>query len=197
MPLITPPLLVVVIASIAAMTWAGATDARVVSALAAALAALVLIVTAYNHNRPAAADTAPTAPNAIAATNARLMAAVYGWGGLAMLAVYLLSGLAWRHGWQYGSGMLLIAAGLLIYARQVTDLAAPLAKPGALALGANLALAQAVAASVALVILMASGKLDTRKGDWAANHIFLAGGLAIVAVSLLAYATHRRLGQNQ
>ena len=146
MPLITPPLLVVVIASIAAMTWAGATDARVVSALAAALAALVLIVTAYNHNRPAAADTAPAAPNAIAATNARLMAAVYGWGGLAMLAVYLLSGLAWRHGWQYGSGMLLIAAGLLIYARQVTDLAAPLAKPGALALGANLALAQAVEA---------------------------------------------------
>ena len=51
----------------------------------------------------------------------------------------------------------------------------------------------AAAASVALAIVFFSGKLRTPKDDWAANHIFVAGGLAIVVISLQAYATHRRL----
>ncbi len=185
--------------SILAMTVAASQGWKVLSVAAATLAALVLVQRAFVENRKFAAtgnaDSATSTAIAAGRINAQLIGTTYGWGGLAMLAVYLLSGLSWRHGWQYGSGMLLIALGLHVYARMIEAPASSLASPGALRLTAIFALLQGIAAAVALGILVASGKLVTPKGDWAANHIFVAGGLSIVVISFLAYATYRRLSR--
>ncbi|MGE3428549.1 MAG: hypothetical protein AB7I44_17475 [Hyphomicrobiaceae bacterium] len=186
---------------IAAMTLAAAMDWRIVSMAAAAIAAMLFVYTAITENRrlertgPTTTNTVTPAAIAAGRINAQLIGAVYNWGGLAMLTVYALSGIYWRHGWQYGLGMLLIALGLYNFARKISAPSSPLATPAALAISAMLALAQGIAAALALVILVASGKLATAKGDWAANHIFVAGGLAIVVISVLAYATHRRLSR--
>lgn len=184
------------LAAIVAMVLAARQNWQVLSIAAATMAALVLIHRAFSINRKIGGQalSGTDLPAAVAASriNAQLIGTVYGWGGLAMLAVYMISGLKWQHGWQYGSGMLLIALALHAYAHMVAAPASPLATPHALTLSAMLVLAQAVAAAVALAILVASGKLATTKGDWAANHIFVAGGLAIVVVSVLAYATYRR-----
>ena len=44
---------------------------------------------------------------------------------------------------------------------------------------------QAVLIGVGLVWLIGSGKLATLKGDWAANQLFLAGGFAIMCLSMI------------
>lgn len=184
----------VLLSSIAAITLAAAMDWRIVSLAAATLAALTLIYTGTSENRRLAATTTGLAAGANAGRiNAQLIGTVYGWGGLAMLAVYMLSGLAWRHGWQYGLGMLLIALGLHLFARSLVSPSSRFATPGALGLAAVLALAHGIAAALALVVLVVSGKLATLKQDWAANHIFVAGGIAAVTLSMLAFATYRRL----
>ncbi|MCB1503478.1 MAG: hypothetical protein KDJ47_00740 [Hyphomicrobiaceae bacterium] len=186
-------LFAILAASIAGMTWAGWDGLRSASAIAAALAAIALAMVAQDINSHARDGTASIDAIVPARANAQLLGYTYGWGGLAMLAVYLLSGLSWRHGWQYGSGMLLIALGLIAYARHLNEQTDPKAASGTMDIMAIAALLQAIAASVALAIVFFSGKLRTPKDDWAANHIFVAGGLAIVVISLQAYATHRRL----
>lgn len=182
------------IATIVAMSAAAALDHRLASMIAAAVACLTLIFAAVAlHGRHNASVDGKDQQHIAASDSARLMGIVYGWGGLAMLSVYLLSGLSWRHGWQYGSGMLLIAAGLFLLARALGDQHSRMSTPRLRDLTALVAGVQAVAATMALAILVYSGKLATPKGDWAANHIFMAGGLAIIVVSALAVVTHRRL----
>lgn len=194
-PLI-PMLATVLAASVAAMTWAARAGQTVISFAAAAIFAIAVVYAARAINLRFFEDTpsvtADTAMHA-ARRNARLMALVYAWGGLAMLAVYTISGLRWQHGWQYGTGMALIAAGLLLYVHRLGATHTRLRAPKSLNFTAMLTLLQAIAASIALVIMAASGKLQTARSDWAANHIFVAGGLAIVAISLIAYVTHKRL----
>ena len=53
--------------------------------------------------------------------------------------------------------------------------------------------AQAVSVAGAIVYIVASGALDTPKGDWAANHVFLAGGLMIGAISLVSLLAYWRI----
>ncbi|HRY06963.1 MAG TPA: hypothetical protein P5114_07565 [Hyphomicrobiaceae bacterium] len=189
------------LASILAMALGANQNWQVLSMAAATMAAIVLIHRAFTVNgqftSPTQAAAASPTQAAITAgrANAQLIGTTYGWGGLAMLAVYMFSGLHWRHGWQYGSGMLLIALCLFVYARNVSAPSSPLAKPRALALAALLSPVHGIAAALALLILVASGKLATSKGDWAANHIFVAGGLIVVVISVLSYATYRRLSR--
>jgi hypothetical protein len=52
--------------------------------------------------------------------------------------------------------------------------------------------AQAVSIVAALVYLIASGALDTQKGDWAANHVFVAGCLMIGTISLVSLLAYWR-----
>ncbi|MFV0369912.1 MAG: hypothetical protein ACK5KM_15795 [Hyphomicrobiaceae bacterium] len=174
-------------ASIAGMWWAAGQPSKPASVMAAALAAAVLMLISLQARRIYRSNAEPaTETTKAAATNATHMAFAYGWGGLAMLAVYLGTDLKWQHGWQYGSGMLLIAATLLIYAAKVHEPGSLFATTGMLKLARALTLAQAGAAFIALAWLIASGKLATIKNDWAANHIFVAGGLAIIFISVLA-----------
>ncbi len=56
---------------------------------------------------------------------------------------------------------------------------------------------QAVAIACGLIWLIASGKLSSLKGDWAANQLFLAGGFAIMCLSMIIMKTHAVLSEQQ
>ncbi len=128
-----------------------------------------------------------------AAGNAALIAIGYFWGGFCMFSVYALSGLYWRHGWQYGLGMLLIAVLLSTYAWLLHSRVQIVSRPAALQLANWLAMAHALAAATGLSFLIGSGKILSTKPDWPANQIFLAGGLMMVTLSGIAVATHWRI----
>lgn len=138
---------------------------------------------------PASTGTAAEA----ARRNARLLALAWGAGGASMLAVYLLSGLKWQHGWQYGCGMILIAMTAFAYGLAIGHPASRLRRPALLDAANVLVAAQGVAAIGGIMILVLTGKVASAKPDWAANVIFVAGGLTITILSAIAVRTHARL----
>jgi hypothetical protein len=154
-----------------------------ISAVAAGLMPLALVAAATRVNRTAHSGDAMAADALVdtARQNAWLQAAAWGAGAASMFGVYLLSGLKWQHGWQYGLGMAVIALAAVIYARQPRFLQATMI----------VVAMQGAAAAVGLAILAGSGKLASVKGDWAANIIFVAGGVAIAVLSVLAVAAFR------
>ncbi len=178
--------------------------ARVGSAWLSGTAALILpvmsILVAMKVNAPYWEKRAtPGCIDALANAsrrNARLIAWTWGAGAASMLAVYLISGLKWQHGWQYGSGMLLIALLGFLYSLIIGEPASVLRRPGVLNAVAMLAAAQGVAAIGGVTVLVLSGKVASNKADWAANIIFVAGGLAITVLSAIAVRTHARLSHD-
>lgn len=168
--------------SIAVMTSAAAAGQPMLSGTAAGAMAVLLVVAAWSLN------ARPLGPEAAQRANAQLMALGYGWGGLALLTVYSTSGVWWQHGRQYGAGMLAIAALIAVYARASGSTSSARAR----SVARTAALAQAIAAAAGLVFLAGSGKLVSVKGDWPANQVFLAGGIAIALVSVIGYAFGRR-----
>ena len=156
-----------------------------------------LIATSLETNRPLwvanpkARD--PEAAATAAERNARLLVLAYAWGGLSMLAVYWLSGLHWQHGSQYAAAMGLMAVLLLGYVWMLAQPGSRLRRPRALALAAQLSALQALGALGELAFLLLSGKLSSIKGDWAANQIFLGGGVAVLVLSTIASFTQYKL----
>ncbi len=128
--------------------------------------------------------------------NARLIAWTWGAGAASMLAVYWLSGLRWQHGWQYGSGMALIAALGFGYSLRLGHAESALRTPRHLKAAAMLAAAQGIAAIGGILVLVLSGKVASVRADWAANIIFVAGGLAITVLSAIAVRTYARLSRD-
>lgn len=194
-PLI-PGLVVVMVASIASIVWSvGEGDRALTFAAALAFpAAAVLICVIINRPmwRLAGAGDSAATINA-SRRNARLMALVYAWGAAAIFAIYSLTQLWWWHSWQYGLAMAFIACCLHVYAQRMRDPASPLVQPRVLDATAVLALVQAAAAAIGLAFLIGSGKLALSKPDWPANHVFIAGGLGLILISLIAAFTHRKL----
>lgn len=129
---------------------------------------------------------------AVALSFASLIAAAWAWAGLAMLACYYLTDLSWQHAWQYGAGMLLIAAGITAYARARRQPGSRLAAPDAATAMRGITALQGIAALVGVVILLLSGKVEAQGRDWAANVVFIAGGLALFALSAMAVLAERR-----
>lgn len=177
--------------SIAVMLWAADVDQRLVLVLAAlaftGLAAAAAYMTASNDVGSAAASSARGMSEI-----SRLTGLVYAWGGVALISLYRFTSLHWQHGWQYGSAMLLIAAGLFGYVAASKRTASSGARPAGLQRIALLAAAHGLAALAALLWLIFSGKLATPKGDWAANAIFMTGGFTIVWFSYLAVRLYGR-----
>lgn len=156
---------------------------------------LFLAASAVATNAPLWRSAARASPQSALSTTTRLTALAYGWSGAALFAIYLLTHVRWQHGWQYGLALTLIGLGAWDYARRL-DLAAAgtgLASRSAIDWAVRLAGVQGVGLAGALIWLVASGKLHTTKGDWAANAIFIAGGLAIIATSALILITHAAL----
>ncbi|MBS0234970.1 MAG: hypothetical protein JSR99_15970 [Proteobacteria bacterium] len=193
-------LLLTLTAALVAMFLAARSFQKVESAIAAAVFALVLCATAIRTNAPAWRQDSAGSQRAIAARDALranlfLIMLAFLWCGLAFYAVYLGTHVRWQHGWEYGSACILIGG---IYAYFVKRLANPgdtLAHSSALDRMARMAGYQAVLIGIGLVWLIGAGKLVTHKGDWAANHLFLAGGFAIMFISVLLIKTNIALGE--
>lgn len=194
---LVPALIAVLLASVAAMWAAAGTGNRLLSLIAAGAFGASIVLAALRTNVPLwRSPHMPDARRRLQAEamrrNARLAALVYAWGAAAMFAVYMLGGLAWRHGWQYGSAMALLAGAFLAYVHAMRP-ASTLRTARALLNAAVFTVLHGLGASAGLGFLLGSGKLATVKGDWAANHVFLAGGAAIVALCVVTLVTHVRL----
>lgn len=179
--------------SAAAMTYAAATNTRFIAVIAAAsFAVAVLIVAGKVNKRYWRAGAEPHAADSLFHTmrrNIRLAALTYAWAAAAFYSVYGLSGLTWRHGFQYGTLASLIAAVLLAYVHRMGQ--PPHDHPP----HRYLTIAHGYAIVAGLVFLVLSGKLASLRGDWAANLIFLFGGLALAGLITMAIRTQRVLEQ--
>ena len=82
---------------------------------------------------------------------------------------------------------------LMGYAHALSKRGTVLASPRALVLSARIAWLHACACLGGLTFLVGSGKLLSNKGDWAANQVFLAGGIAMMVLSAIAAYTQQRL----
>lgn len=120
---------------------------------------------------------------------------LYVWGSAALFAIYLGTPIRWQHGWQYATLMGLIAVGHAVYLRQLAKDSTVAKAAASVSRAVILAAMQGIAAAITLVWLIASGKLATRKGDWAANDIFVAGLFTLVCLSALIVATNMRLSR--
>lgn len=189
------------VATAALMAVAAAFEAKFTSLGAALGFAILAIDCALRCNRDywkdagAALRSDPEAAYSASRMNGRIMSSVYLWGALAILLVYSTTGLWWFHSWQYGLAMAFIAAALLGYVHLLGERESVFRSPASLTVSAGLAVAQAGGAAVALGFLISSGKLASLKSDWPANHVFLAGGLALIPISLAAAVTHLRLSK--
>jgi hypothetical protein len=162
-------------------------------ALAAALFAIQALLALLRINVPLWRRHADATGLDWARDNTLLAALVYAWGAAAMFAIYGLSEIYWRHWWQYGAGMALFAAAALACANVLTRSDAPLGRIGTRNALMGITAAQAAAVIDALIFLVVSGKAASTKPDWAANHVFIAGGVTIAVISLVSLLTWRRL----
>jgi len=191
-----PWLATAILASIAGMVSGAHARLPEMTLVAASLFCLALVAVGVQINRPLwAGEPDPSADALIHAArrNARLMALGYIWGAAAMLTIYGVSGLRWQHAWQYGLAMSLFAVAILAYVHDLGRPGSGLRTPRALSVALQLTVLQAAAAVLGLGFLLSSGKLAGVKGDWAANQIFLTGGIAIAMLSALAAYTQHRL----
>ena len=192
-------IVIALVASVLVMVLAAARDARLVFALAATLFAVQMIFATLRINWPLMRDgPAQSEEGAAVASvlrNSVLTGLAYAWGAAAMLAVYSLSGLSWRHGWQYGAAMALVAIGVFVYTRWLSADYSGLRTPRALAAVTSLGALQGLGTIAALAFLLLSGKLATPKSDWAANDIFLAGSVTLALLSLISVLSYRKLTQ--
>lgn len=200
MPLthLLPWILTAIVASIAGMMSGVMSNMPALSWAAAGLYAAALVAVAIDVNRPwwshsgAAADYDAAVFAAI--RNARILVLGYLWGSLALIFIYRMTGLRWQHGLQYAAGMAAIAWLILLYVHFLARPESALRAPKALLLATRLSLAHGLAAFAGLVFLVVSGKILSVKADWAANQVFMAGGLAVLALSVVSAYTQFRLG---
>lgn len=193
---VAPWLILALCLSVAVIVLGAGRGAQLLVGLSAGLFALVILVVGLRSNQPLwsvqAARATDQAAIEAARFNAWLMAVAFVWGAIAMFAVYSLSGLRWQHGWQYGAGMALFSAFAYIFGLML-ERSGPARHRQLLKSGLQLTMLQGIAAIAGLVFLIGSGKLETFRPDWAANQIFLWGGLAIVGLSAIAVTTQRKL----
>ena len=188
-----PTVLLASVLSIVVGVLAAARGASVPLGLAAGLFMLQVLLTLWRINAPLWRAGSPNTPAVDwALSNTLLTAIVYAWGAAALFCIYGLSGLQWRHWWQYGAGMALLAGVALLCARHLASERGLKARASTLVLIMAVTVAQAVSIAAALVYLVASGALDTQKGDWAANYVFVAGALMIAAISLVSLLVYWR-----
>lgn len=137
--------------------------------------------------RPFAGHEGPAAVKEALRCNVWLAALLYAWGASALLGMYSLSDLTWRHAYQYASGAALFAACIGIYGFRMGRIRSMPVPP------LFLTLLHGFAAAGGLVYLIGTGKLETAKGDWAANEVFFWGGFAIIALCIMSAVTQTRV----
>jgi len=199
MPLrpLLPALLLALVMSIVVGVLAVGRDSGFTLALAVALFALQMLFALVRTNAPFWRPDAELPQDATIALcvrrNTLLAALVYAWGAAAILALYSLSALNWRHWWQYGAAMALVALGVFVYAHMLTDEDGSYRTPKALNALTGLSVAQGFAVTGVLIYLVGWGKLFTPRSDWAANYVFAAGSVTLAVLSAISVLTYLRL----
>lgn len=194
---VVPWLVLALVSSVMLMIAGTGRSLPLLTGAAAAVFAAAVMAVGLGMNRPlwrlTADRIAGDAASIAALRNGRLMALTWGWGAIAMAGVYTLGGLRWYHAWQYGSGMALLGVVALGFGAVIGRAQSPSTKRKLLLSGLQLTLLQGVAATAGVLYLLISGKLATFRPDWAANQIFVAGGITIAALSAMAAFTQYRL----
>jgi len=194
---VLPWLVLALFASVVVMISGAGRDQSWTTGAAAAAFAVLAVSIGFGLNQPLwrlePFRIVPEAAPVAAQRNAKLMALAWAWGAAAMAGVYTLGGLRWQHAWQYGSGMALIAIFTWGFGLAIARAERPLTRQMLLLRGLQLTIVQGVAATGGVIYLLAAGKLMSFRSDWAANQIFLAGGVTIAALSAMAVITQRRL----
>lgn len=190
------------LASLAGLTLSAMYSDRWHAALSATLFAVAAIAAGFRVNAPlwratANCDTQATTPAIALMRTTRIAAIVYAWGGAAMFMLYNWSGLHWRHGWQYGLAMTVMAAAHIAYVRMLSQKTPWLANNSAIGMAVGFAAFHGLAASAGLAYIVATGKLYTKHDDWAANEVFLAGSLTLIFLSAFAIRSHREIENRQ
>lgn len=190
-------LLVAALVSISLMVAAVTFDDRTLSMVGATGFVACAVLCALRLNSlvwPDAGASVDRAAN-LAQLNAGLLATAFIWGGAAILAGYYLTDLFWHHAWQYGLGMCLsgfMALGLRWHLVQTDGL---LRQAHWLERLTWLSGLLAVGTTAGLVFLVASGKLARDNVDWLANHVFVAGGVSVLAIAVISvWSQLRRRG---
>jgi hypothetical protein len=140
-----------------------------------------------------AAVVANESQPSIAAKSARFMGLVWTWGALALVVTYATGILSWKEWWHFFLAFF-VAAGLSLFFSALLnkDARAGTQDDTILRIGRILAYVQFFGMLVVMIGLVIDNKmppnLKARSGweDWAANHIFFFGALALAAIS--AYA---------
>jgi hypothetical protein len=206
MPLrpLLPAILLALVMSIVVGVLAAGRESGITLALAVSLFALQMFFALARTNAPFwRPDGEPPDPepedgkqNIVALCVRRhtvLAALVYLWGAVAILAIYSLSSLTWRHWWQYGAAMAVVSAAIFLYAHLLTAERGPYRTPRMLNILMGLTTLQGLAVVAAVVYLLASGKLFTSRGDWAANYVFAAGSITLAVLSAVSIITYLKL----
>ncbi|MFT3733046.1 MAG: hypothetical protein QM780_16790 [Hyphomicrobium sp.] len=171
------------------------------SAIAAAVFSAVLCASAIRTNAPhwrREANEQPVLLREAMRTNVLLIALAFLWCAAAFYAIYLGTAVRWQHGWEYGTACLLLAAAYGYYALRLANSADAQAQPATIERMTRIIGYQAILIAIGLVWLVASGKLAiTHKGDWAANQLFLAGGFAIMCISVILIKTNAALSERR
>ena len=184
-----PWLLMAAALSVTMMILGAGRGDRMLPALSAGLLIALVAGTGLGLNAPLwSAKAAITAADVRSAVrcNSWLAALIYAWGASALLGVYSLAEIWWQHAFQYASGAIVFAL-ILSYIgwRLGRDKTAAVPSLG-------LTFAHGGAALGGLIFLISSGKLATTKPDWAANEVFLWGGLGVVALCAMSALTQTR-----
>jgi hypothetical protein len=182
-------LIATIVMSVAAMVIGASAANQALAVLAGAMFTLVAALIGWLF---AVRVKAGDAAGPVSARFARLIGAAWAWAGAGMLGCYYLTDLSWQHAWQYGLAMLLISGALQQYAVLREDSAAVVSGEGPVRTARLLTMLQAVAALAGVVMLAMSGKLEANGRDWAANIVFVAGGLAIFSLSMAALRAEKR-----
>jgi len=187
-----PWLLLAAALSITMMVLGAGRGDHFLPSLAAGLLVALVVGTGLGINAPlwsrtTGAAARPASVREALRCNVWLAALVYAWGASALFAIYSLSDLVWRHAFQYGSGAAVFAACIGLYGVWLGRTSNPHVPP------LFLTALHGAAAAGGLVYLVGADKLATAKGDWAANEVFLWGGLAIVALCVMSAMTQTRI----
>lgn len=168
------------------MITAGRWNLPAVSLAAAHVAAIAVALSAWLINRP------PRDPIQTPRRNARLQALLFGWGGLTLLAGYSLAGLKWQHGWQYGTGLSVLAVLTFGLALRLGQEAARRGVPWRPRVVLAVIAVEGLAAIGGLVWMVAVGKLADTKMSFLAHHVLWGGGLALIAATAFSAAGELR-----
>ncbi len=157
----------------------------------AALISLMVALASFAETRSAGDDDLSRAT--AASTSLRHMGLVWTWGALALLVTYAFDILSWREWWHFFIGMFVMAGfSLFLAATLQKDADQGEGDPTMFNVTRGLALVLLFGMVITMVGLLVDGKMwrfttvaGVRRGsqDWAANHIFFFGAMALAAIS--------------